>query len=29
MRALAWLCVVAFVIVISTVIVCLQDIEKD
>lgn len=29
MRVLAWLGVVAFAIVISTVIVCLQDIEKD
>jgi hypothetical protein len=29
MRVLAWLGVVAFVIVVSTVIVCLQDIEKD
>lgn len=29
MRVLAWLGVLVFVIVISTVIVCLQDIEKD
>lgn len=29
MRALAWLGVLAFVIVVSTAIACLQDIEKD
>ena len=29
MRVLAWLGVFAFVIVVSTVIACLQDIEKD
>lgn len=29
MRVLAWLGVLAFVIIISAVIACLQDIEKD
>lgn len=29
MRALAWIGVLAFVIVVSAVIACLQDIEKD